>query len=212
VLEQPGSRGDWRHFTWRSDADVDLRWEERTYALSQVTEVDLRMSYGMGEAIAHTIVSFGFDDAPRLAFSIEIRKEAREHFSALTGFFTQYELALIAADERDVVRVRRTVRGEDVRLYRLNLAPRQAARLLRVYLDEAHTLARTAVLPYPDLELYHAGVRYGPEHPSGAAPGCADPRLRLCAQRRLRGRCAGCTSDVCKAARAGTDPRQSGPG
>jgi Domain of unknown function (DUF4105) len=87
VLEQPGSRGDWRNFTWRSDADVDPRWEERTYALSQVTDVDLLMSYWMGEAIAHTIVSFGFDDAPRLAFSIEIRKEAQEHFSVLAGFF-----------------------------------------------------------------------------------------------------------------------------
>jgi hypothetical protein len=132
-----------RNFTWRSDTDFDSRWEERTYALSHVTDVDLLMSYWMGEAIAHTIVSFGFDDAPRLAFSIEIRKEAQEHFSALAGFFKQYELALIAADERDVVRVRSNVRGEDVRLYRLNLAPSQAARLLRVYLDEANTLART---------------------------------------------------------------------
>jgi len=74
-----------RNFTWRSDADFDPLWEERTYALSQVTDVDLLMSYWMGEAIAHTIVSFGFDDAPRLAFSIEIRKEAQEHFSALAG-------------------------------------------------------------------------------------------------------------------------------
>ena len=132
-----------RNFTWRSDADFDPLWEERTYALSHVTDVDLLMSYWMGEAIAHTIVSFGFDDAPRLAFSIEIRKEAQEHFSALAGFFKQYELALIAADERDVVRVRSNVRGEDVRLYRLNMTPSQAARLLRVYLEEANTLART---------------------------------------------------------------------
>jgi len=74
-----------RNFTWRSDADFDPLWEERTYALSHVTDVDLLMSYWMGEAIAHTIVSFGFDDAPRLAFSIEIRKEAQEHFSVLAG-------------------------------------------------------------------------------------------------------------------------------
>jgi ABC-type transporter MlaC component len=38
-----------------------------------VTDVDLIMSYWAGEAIAHTIVSFGFDNGARLAFSIETR-------------------------------------------------------------------------------------------------------------------------------------------
>jgi len=132
-----------QNFTWRSDADFDQIWEQRTYALSHVTDVDLIMSYWMGEAIAHTIVSFGFDDAARLAFSIEIRKEGHEHFSAIAGFFKQYELAMIAADERDVARVRSNVRREDVRLYRLNIMPSNAARLLRVYLEEANKLAQT---------------------------------------------------------------------
>jgi Domain of unknown function (DUF4105) len=34
----------------------------------------------------------------------------------LAGFLKQYDVAIIAADERDVVRVRRNVRGEDVRI------------------------------------------------------------------------------------------------
>ena len=58
-----------RNFTWRSDTDFDQRWEQRTYSLSHLTDVDLIMSYWMGEAIAHTIVSFGFDDGARLAFN-----------------------------------------------------------------------------------------------------------------------------------------------
>jgi hypothetical protein len=51
-----------RNFTWRSETDFDQIWEQRTYNLSRVHDVDLIMSYWMGEAIAHTIVSFGFDD------------------------------------------------------------------------------------------------------------------------------------------------------
>jgi hypothetical protein len=131
-----------RNFAWRSDTDFDQRWEERTYNLSHVTDVDLIMSYWAGEAIAHTIVSFGFGDAPRLAFSIETRKESHEGYSSIAGFFKQYELAMVAADERDVVRVRCNVRGEDVRIYRLRMTPANAQLLLREYVQEINDLAR----------------------------------------------------------------------
>jgi Domain of unknown function (DUF4105) len=132
-----------RNFTWRSDVDFDQHWEQRTYSLSHLTNVDLIMSYWMGEAIAHTIVSFGFDNGERLAFSIETRKEGDESYSSIAGFFKQYELAIVAADERDVVRVRSNVRGEDVRIYRLRMTPENARRLLCEYLEEANDLART---------------------------------------------------------------------
>jgi hypothetical protein len=132
-----------RNFTWRSETDFDPVWEERSYALSHATGVDLIMSYWMGEAIAHTIVSFGFDDGNRLAFSIEIRKEANEVFSPIAGFFKEYELAIVAADERDVVRLRSNLRGEDVRIYRMKVNPDDVRRLLRLYLEEANNLART---------------------------------------------------------------------
>jgi Domain of unknown function (DUF4105) len=101
------------------------------------------MSYWMGEAIAHTIVSFGFADGSRLAFSIETRKESHKGFSSVAGFFKQYELTIVAADERDVVRVRSNIRGEDVRVYRLRMTPDNARRLLREYLEEANELARS---------------------------------------------------------------------
>ena len=47
------------------------------------------MSYWAGEAIAHTIIGFGFQDGSGLAFSIEIRKERQEAYSPLAGFFKQ---------------------------------------------------------------------------------------------------------------------------
>jgi hypothetical protein len=132
-----------RNFTWRSDTDFDQRWEQRTYSLSHLTNVDLIMSYWAGEAIAHTIVSFGFDDGARLAFSIETRKESHEGYSSVAGFFKQYELAVVAADERDVVRVRSNVRGEDVRIYRLRMTPANARVLLGEYVAAVNDLART---------------------------------------------------------------------
>jgi hypothetical protein len=132
-----------RNFTWRSDTDFDQDWEQRSYSLSGVRNVDLILSYWAGEAIAHLIVSFGFDDGTRLAFSIETRKERGEGYSTIAGFFRQYELGIVAADERDVVRVRSNVRGEDVRIYRLRMTPANAQVLLREYVAEASDLAHT---------------------------------------------------------------------
>jgi hypothetical protein len=131
-----------RNFTWRSDTDFDQRWEQRSFDLSRITDVDLIMSYWAGEAIAHTIVSFGFADGARLAFSIETRKAVGEAYSPIAGFFKEYELAIVAADERDVVRVRSNVRGEDVRIYRLRTSPADARVLLGEYVAEANQLAQ----------------------------------------------------------------------
>jgi hypothetical protein len=98
----------------------------------------------MGEAIAHTIISFGFADGQRLAFSIETRKERHEGFSSVAGFFKQFELAIIAADERDVVKVRSNIRGEDVRVCRLRMSPENGRLLFREYLEEANDLAHVS--------------------------------------------------------------------
>jgi hypothetical protein len=132
-----------RNFLWRSDDDYESRWETRSYDLNTLTDLDLIMSYWSGEAIAHTILSFGFSDGRHLAFSIEIRKEKTESYSALAGFFRAYELSFIAADERDVVGVRTNVRGEDVRIYRMRATPAEARDLLLEYVAEANDLART---------------------------------------------------------------------
>ncbi len=132
---------DIRNFEWRSDTDFTQTWENREYRLSQLTGIDLFVSYWAGEAIAHTILSFTFEDRPPLAFSVEIRKERGEAYSEIAGFFKQYEVVLIAADERDIVRVRSNVRGEDVRIYRLAVPVATARALFLAYLDEANRLA-----------------------------------------------------------------------
>lgn len=131
-----------RNFDWRSDTDYSQHWETRRYQLAQLRSVDVAMSYWMGAAIAHTLVSFGFSDGRYLTFSIEIRKERGESYSAVAGFFKRFETVLIAADERDILRVRSNVRGEDLYLHRLRISPEAARALFLAYLDQADTLAR----------------------------------------------------------------------
>jgi Domain of unknown function (DUF4105) len=49
------------------------------------------------------MVSFGFGEKDYIAVSIETRKEQTEDYSSLKGFFKQYELIYVVADERDVI-------------------------------------------------------------------------------------------------------------
>ncbi|WP_141036752.1 Lnb N-terminal periplasmic domain-containing protein, partial [Listeria monocytogenes] len=144
VVEFDGSRvvlANVRHFTWRTDDDHDVHWERREYDLDQLRSADLVLSYWMGPMIAHTLVSFGFADGRQLVFSLAIRKERGESFSALGGFFRKFEMTLVAAEETDIVRVRSNVRGEDVYLYRLKGMTRDQLKDLFVsYLGEARKL------------------------------------------------------------------------
>lgn len=129
-----------RNFDWHTGVDYRVRWETRTYDLDRLVSADLILSYWMGPQIAHTLVSFGFDDGQRVVFSLEIRKERHEAFSAIGGFFREFEQVIVASDERDIVRTRSNVRGEDVYLYRLGLSREQLRTLLLGYVESAEAL------------------------------------------------------------------------
>lgn len=130
-----------RNFDYQSETQFTPRWETRTVRLSQLTGLDLFVNYWGSPWMAHPIASFQFADAPPIAFSIETRKEEGESYSALGGLYRQFELTFIAADERDVVRVRVNYRtGEDAYLYRTRLTPEQARRRFLEYLTSINQL------------------------------------------------------------------------
>jgi len=129
-----------RNFDWRSDDDYTQRWETRVYNLDGLISVDMIVSYWDGTAIAHMLVSFGFNDGQRLAFSVEVRREKNKSYSEIDGFFKRYGLSIIAADERDVIRVRTNVRGEDDYLYRIRLPLPAMRSLFLGYVEQADAL------------------------------------------------------------------------
>ncbi|HKN12151.1 MAG TPA: DUF4105 domain-containing protein [Candidatus Binatus sp.] len=130
-----------RNFKYRSESDYDERWETRTYDLDRIRGLDLFLSFWGPTQIAHTIVSWDFDDGQHLAISIETRKEKGESYSAVRGFFRQYELYYVVADERDLVGLRTNYRGEQVYLYRIRVPAADARALLVDYLDQVNRLA-----------------------------------------------------------------------
>jgi hypothetical protein len=134
---------DVRNLEWRSNTDYTQRWETRTYDLNRLDSVDMVLSYWSMRAIAHVLVSFGFGDDSHVVFSVEIRREKQESFAEIGGFFKEFELSVIAADERDVIRVRTNVRGEDDYLYRIRMPVEDMRALFLAYVDEANVLVNT---------------------------------------------------------------------
>jgi uncharacterized protein DUF4105 len=117
-----------RNCEYRSETDYTPRWETRTVDLAKLRGIDLAITYWGSKWIAHPIVSFQFEDALPVCFSIETRLEKGEKYSAIGGLYRRCELIYVCADERDVIRLRSNFRpGEDVYLYRTT-APAAAVR------------------------------------------------------------------------------------
>jgi len=132
-----------RNCDYRTEADFDARYYDRTFRLDRLRSADLFMVYWGSPLIAHTMVSFGFDGGDYLCFSIETRKQKGETYSAVRGLFRQYELIYVAADERDIVRLRTNYRqGEEVYLFRINGSPVQARALFLDYVRRLNQLRK----------------------------------------------------------------------
>lgn len=160
-----------RNFDYRTETDFTPRWETRTYDLRKLDSAGVIASYWAGKAIAHVMLSFGFEGKEYLAVSIETRKEKGESYSNLAGFFRNYELYYVVADERDVVRVRTTYRQpqEDVYIYRINGPVENVRRVFLDYLksiNELHDRAafyNTLTINCTTSILFH--TRMNPESP-----------------------------------------------
>ena len=129
-----------RNFEYRTENDYTSRWETRVVHLSKLTGVDLAITYWGSPWIAHPIASFQFADSLPIAISIETRKAVGQSYSALRGFYRQYELIYVPADERDVIRLRTSYRGEQVYLYRTTASSEHARAIFLEYLRQLNQL------------------------------------------------------------------------
>jgi uncharacterized membrane protein YhaH (DUF805 family) len=132
-----------RNFTYRSETDYTPAYYDKRFDLRKLEGIDLVAVYWMGPAIAHVFLSFAFTDGNHLAISIETRKERSESYSTIKGFFRQYELFYVVADERDVIRLRTNYRHdppEQVYVHRLQGAIENGRRLFMAYMTKINAL------------------------------------------------------------------------
>jgi hypothetical protein len=130
-----------RNCDYRTETDYTNCWGDRTVYLSQVRGADLFLTNWGIPFASHPIVSFQFGDNQHVAFSIEARYKTGQQYSTILGFFRQYGLIFIAADERDVIRLRTNYRkDEEVYMYRVNVQPEVAGTMFLTYITYLNKL------------------------------------------------------------------------
>jgi len=139
---------DIRNFSYRSEFNYKPDYYDKTFNLDKLEGVDLFAVYWMGPAFAHLIMSFDFGENNHLAISVETRKEEGESYSTIKGFFRQYELMYVVADERDVIGLRTNYREnppEHVYRYRINAPKEYVKHLFLGYIDKINNLYKKPV-------------------------------------------------------------------
>lgn len=121
--------------------ETEERWETLDYNLDNIQGLDLFLSYCASEHIAHAILSWDFGHDQHLAISIEPRKDTSQEYSAIKGFFKQFELSYVAANEKDIIRLRTNFKKERVYAYSLQVSKEQAKALLQDYVKKMNNLA-----------------------------------------------------------------------
>lgn len=131
-----------RNFDWVTPYEGKAGWQNGTYNIDDLVGLDVYLSYWMGPYIAHTLVGFTFKDGRHLVFSAEIRRTKAQQFSAIGGFFKDFELIMIAAPEEDIIKLRTDIRHEDVYRYKINVSQEKIKALFLNYLQTANKLAK----------------------------------------------------------------------
>ena len=159
---RPTNRGDWqpdvaqtawterdgdkitihnlRNFDYRPGLPPQAHWETKVVHVSDLQAVDLFINFWGSTLICHPIVSFQFGTDDHVAISVETRMTKSQSYSTLRGFYKQFALIYIVADERDVVRVRTNYRHEQLYLYRTSIRPERAQALFLDYLRTVDAL------------------------------------------------------------------------
>jgi hypothetical protein len=169
-----------RNVEYRAEFDYTPRWETRGYDLSDIRGADLFITYWGSPWIAHPIVSFQFGDHDHVAISVETRKEVGEEYSTVRGFFRQYELIYIIADERDLIRLRTNFRtGEEVYLFHTTVPPDKARAIFLSYLQSANEMHEKPVFYNAITSNCTTNIRIHTKEVAGSAAAPWDWRLLL---------------------------------
>ncbi|NND99370.1 MAG: DUF4105 domain-containing protein [Pirellulaceae bacterium] len=131
-----------RDFRYHRDGSHEDSYARRSFMISHVRHVDFIVVPFQGAShLAHTMMSFGFDDGSQLVVSVEARLRESQHYSIWKGLLWSYPIMYVIADERDAIGHRTEFRGDDVYLYGVHATDEEVRQFLRNVLERAERLA-----------------------------------------------------------------------
>lgn len=133
-----------RDCVYRSEDEYVIKHYDKTFELDRITGVDfVVVPFKETPSLAHTLLSFNFDDEDYVSVSVEARLEKGESYSSVLGAMRQFELMYVVADERDVLLRRSKYRGADVYLYHTRATPQQSRKLFLDVMERVNNLYKT---------------------------------------------------------------------
>ncbi len=130
-----------RNATYRTIDDYEMAHYDKTFDLDKLTSVDfIVVPFIDTPEIAHTALSFGFEDRDHVVVSVEIRKERGEKYHPLKGFANQYELIYVLVDERDFILRNAKHNMADVYVHRARATRQQVRELFIDVMDRTNKL------------------------------------------------------------------------
>lgn len=133
---------DWRY---EKDEIVSRQYYDETFDVSKLERAYLLFNpFGKWEGVGHSYFNFEFSDGKTVAISVEARKENDEPYSAIKGFFNEYELWYAFGSPEDFNSRRAIYYGEDLYKYPLLIASSSAQAL---FLDLTKTAEHLETVP-----------------------------------------------------------------
>jgi hypothetical protein len=130
-----------RNIEYRTYDDYDLRYETRSYRLSQLRGADVMLLYWGAGWWCHPMLVFDFGDDGRLCVSIEVRRRCGQDYAVLPSLYRQQELTYVVSDERDaILRRTRCLPKHDLYLFRMNPLETDFREVFREYVAELNDL------------------------------------------------------------------------
>ena len=140
-----------RDFTWRTTRDRDEHWApEVKVKLDELKDVWFIVDHFHAlKGLAHTYLTFDFEDGTSLSFSFETRREKGERYHPWDGMWRAYELYLLVGFERDVTGLRTHGRKNKDYMFRAITPPGKDKELLLGLIGKLNQLAQSP-------EWYHS--------------------------------------------------------
>lgn len=138
-----------RNCDYRTENDYTVNYYDKTFDLNKIKEVDfIVVPFPQEPSLAHTMLSFGFEDEQYVGVSIEVRKKKGQTYDPIQGMLNEYQLMYVVGDEHDLIGLRTNYRKNDVYMYKTKATPEQSRLLFVDVMKRADKLSK-------EPEYYH---------------------------------------------------------
>ncbi len=135
---------NYRNFRYECDGTHEENYETRTINVSSLIGADfIVVPFAKQPDLAHTMMSFGFDNGQHLIVSVEARRRLNQQYGIIKGIFGAFPLMYAIADERDAIGQRTEIRGDDVYLYRSSATPEKVQSYFQCVMQRVHKLSHS---------------------------------------------------------------------